>query len=118
MNVAALKGKIEWNRGFAVNIVLASGGYPGEYKVGFPITGIAEAEQVEGVVVFHAGTKMENLPAQAGGQLVTNGGRVLGVSATGTTLKQALDRAYTAINKIHFDGMHFRRDIGAKSLAA
>ncbi len=99
---------IEWNPGFAVNIVLASGGYPDAYKKGMPITGIEEAEKLEGVVVFHAGT-MIDLRNQS---LVTSGGRVLGVSAIGETLKQALDRAYQAVGKIHFENMHFRRDIG------
>lgn len=107
----AIRRDVEWYRGFAANIVIASGGYPAAYKTGFPITGIAEAEQDEHVVVFHAGTKHEN------GNLVTSGGRVLGVSTTGGTLKQALDRAYEAVGKIHFEGMHFRRDIGAKALA-
>lgn len=107
----ALRDRVEWHRGFAVNIVIASGGYPDAYKTGFPIQGIAEAEQDEHVVVFHAGTKQE------GGNLVTAGGRVLGVSAIGGTLKQALDRAYAAVGKIHFEGMQFRRDIGAKALA-
>ncbi len=102
--------KIEWNTGFAANIVIASGGYPDAYQKGFPISGIEDAERVPDVVVFHAGTTMEN------GQLVTSGGRVLGVSARGGTLKQALDRAYEAVGKIHFEGMQFRRDIGAKSL--
>lgn len=109
--------KIEWNPGFAVNIMLASGGYPISYKKGFPITGIEEAEKIRDVVVFHAGTKIENLPAQAGGQLVTAGGRVLSVSAVGDTLNRALEHAYEAIGKIHFEGMHYRRDIGAKVLA-
>ena len=109
--VSSIKNNIEWNHGFAVNIVLASGGYPESYEKGFPITGIEEAQEVEGVIVFHAGTKME------GEQLVTNGGRVLGVSAVGTTLKQALDRAYTAINRIEFKGKYYRRDIGVKSLS-
>lgn len=103
---------IGWHRGFAANVVVASGGYPGEYQKGLPISGIEEAEKVDTVVVFQAGTKFEN------GQFLTNGGRVLGVSATGGTLKQALNRAYEAIGKIHFEGMHFRRDIGAKALAA
>ncbi len=102
---------VQWNTGFAANVVIASGGYPDSYKTGYPITGIEEAEKVSDVVVFHAGTKMES------GQLVTAGGRVLGVSARGGTLKQALDRAYEAVGKIHFEGMHFRRDIGAKALA-
>ena len=102
--------KVEWNSGYAVSIILASGGYPDEYKKGLPITGIEEAEKVEGVVVFHAGTRRN------GTELMTDGGRVLSVSAVGETLKQALDRAYEAIGKIHFEGMHFRRDIGAKAL--
>lgn len=105
-----IRDSVEWHRGFAANIVMASGGYPDAYAAGFPISGIAEAEQDEHVVVFQAGTKMEN------GQLVTAGGRVLGVSAIGGTLQQALDRAYAAVEKIHFEGMHFRRDIGAKAL--
>ncbi|OGG69176.1 phosphoribosylamine--glycine ligase [Candidatus Kaiserbacteria bacterium RIFCSPHIGHO2_12_FULL_53_13] len=101
---------VKWNRGFAVNIVIASGGYPDAYEKGFPITGIEEAEKIEGVVVFHAGTKVEK------GQLVTTGGRVLGVSAVGDTLQQALGSAYEAVGRINFKGMQFRRDIGAKAL--
>ena len=101
---------IEWNSGFAVNVVVASGGYPDEYKKEFPITGIEEAEKLSGVVVFHAGTTF-------GGTLKTSGGRVLGVSAVGVTLKEALDRAYEAVERIHFEGMYFRRDIGAKALS-
>src|SRR3989344_4753160 len=110
---------IEWHTGFAANIVLCSGGYPDEFEKGLPITGIEEAEKIEGVVVFHAGT-MFDLPAeasaQAGGTLKTSGGRVLGVSAVGETLKGALDRAYQAADKIQFEGKYFRRDIGAKAL--
>lgn len=102
--------KPQWEQGFAANIVLASGGYPGEYKKGLPITGIEEAEKIDGVVVFHAGTK------QQGDTLLTNGGRVLGVSAIGTTLKDALDRAYQAADRIQFEGKYMRRDIGAKAL--
>lgn len=102
--------KIEWNSGFATNIVLASGGYPGEYKKGLPIAGIEDAEKIPGVIVFHAGTKVEN------GQLVTNGGRVLSISAVGATLKESLARAYEAADKIKFEGKYMRRDIGAKVL--
>ncbi|MCR4280770.1 MAG: phosphoribosylamine--glycine ligase [Candidatus Kaiserbacteria bacterium] len=105
-----LAGKrIEWDSGFAVNVVLASGGYPDEYKKGFPITGIEEAEKVQGVVVFHAGTVYD-------GVLKTSGGRVLGVSAVGDTLKGAIEKAYTACDLINFEGKYFRRDIGAKAL--
>lgn len=109
-DMSAIKKSIEWRRGFGVNIVVASGGYPGPYKKGLPIEGVEQAETMEGVVVFHAGTAHDN------GRLVTNGGRVLGVSAVGATLKEALDRAYKAIGEIHFEGMYFRRDIGAKAL--
>ncbi len=101
--------KVEWNPGFAVNIVLCSGGYPDTYEKGFPITGIEEAEKIPGVMVFHAGVTLTN------GKIVTSGGRVLGVSAVGDTLKEALSRAYEATGKIHFEGMYFRRDIGAKA---
>lgn len=102
---------IEWEKKYACCIVLASGGYPGTYEKGKIITGIDEAEKLEDVVVFHAGTKIEN------GQLVTNGGRVLGVTATADDLKSALDKAYSAIKLINFEGMHYRTDIGQKSLA-
>jgi len=102
--------KVEWNDGYAATVIVASGGYPDESKKGLPITGIEEAEKVEGVIVFHAGTK------RSGDQLLTDGGRVLSVSATGETLKQALDRVYEAINKIQFEGKYYRRDIGKKAL--
>jgi phosphoribosylamine--glycine ligase len=102
--------KVEWNPGYAVSIIIASAGYPDEYKKGLPISGIDEAEKVDGVIVFHAGTK------QVGGKLVTDGGRVLSVSAVGNTLKQALDRAYEAADKIQFEGKYLRRDVGKKSM--
>jgi len=104
------KQSVECNAGFAVCIVLASGGYPGKYEKGKEITGIEEAEKIPDVVVFHAGTAIKD------GQLVTAGGRVLGVTATGETLKMALDRAYQAVRLIRFDGMQYRKDIGAKAL--
>lgn len=104
-----LPTSIEWNAGFAVNIMLASNGYPGEYKKGLPITGIQEAEQDPSVFVFHAGTKIEN------NQLLTNGGRVLAVTAVGETLREALDSAYAATEKIQFEGKYLRHDIGAKA---
>lgn len=104
---------VEWNPGFAACVVMASGGYPSpDYKKGFPITGIDNAEILPGVVVFHAGTK------QADGQLVTSGGRVLGVTGIGATLQEALDHAYNGVECIHFEGAQYRKDIGAKSLKA
>ncbi len=97
---------IKWREGVAANIVLASGGYPGSYEKGMPIQGIADAEAMDDIVVFHAGTK------EVEGQLVTAGGRVLGVTAVGATLEDARTKAYAAAAKISFDGMQYRRDIG------
>jgi phosphoribosylamine--glycine ligase len=102
--------KLHWRPGAAVCVVASSAGYPGSYKTGMPISGLGGAAQVEGVVVFHAGT------AQVGGQLVTAGGRVLGVSARGEGLEQALARAYKAMAEIDFEGMYYRRDIGHRAL--
>jgi len=96
--------------GAAVCVVLASGGYPREFERGKPIRGLDAAERVPGVVVFHAGTK------RAGDELVTNGGRVLGVTARGASFAEARERAYAAVDRIAFDGLHFRRDIGARAL--
>jgi phosphoribosylamine--glycine ligase len=94
----------------ACTIVLASGGYPGDYEKGKIIKGIEEVAMDANIVVFQAGTSMKD------GELVTNGGRVLGVSATGATLEEALKSAYKAIEKISFEGMQYRRDIGQKAL--
>ena len=102
--------EIKWGNVFAANIVLASGGYPGNYEKGKVISGIENAEVMPDIVVFHAGTKME------GADLVTNSGRVLGVSAVGKTLEEALAKAYKAVEKISFEGMQYRRDIGKKAL--
>lgn len=104
--------RIEWDPRPAACVVLTSGGYPGSYKRGFPIKGISEAEKIPGVVVFPAGTKL------VGDTQVTNGGRVLNVTAIGDTLQQALERVYTAVGLIHFRDMHYRKDIGASALAA
>lgn len=92
----------------AVCVILASGGYPGGYATGVPITGIEAAESVAGVHVFHAGT------ARRDGRLVTAGGRVLGVTAVGDDVPRAIEAAYEAVARIRFEGMHFRRDIGRR----
>jgi phosphoribosylamine--glycine ligase len=92
-----------------VTVVVASGGYPGEYRTGLEIRGLEGAEAVEGAVVFHAGT------AEREGRVVTAGGRVLGVSALGETLTQARARAYEACSRIAFEGMHYRRDIAERA---
>jgi phosphoribosylamine--glycine ligase len=102
---------VKWKSGFAVTVVLASGGYPGSYTKGVPITGIDEAERLDDIVVFHAGTAVKD------GQLVTAGGRVLNVTATGSTLQQALDKAYAAVKLINFEGMFYRTDIGHRPTA-
>jgi phosphoribosylamine--glycine ligase len=102
--------KIDWEKFSACNIAIASEGYPGNYEKGKVITGVGDAELDKDIVVFHAGTKMEN------GNLVTSGGRVLGVSAIGATLPEALAKAYKAIEKISFEGMQYRKDIGKKAL--
>lgn len=97
---------VEWYDGAAACVVMASGGYPASYPKGLEITGLDENGQVDGAVVYHAGTKLEN------GTFYTNGGRVLGVTAKGETFDEALQKAYAAVEKIHFDGAHYRRDIG------
>ena len=102
---------LQWHPGFAACVVMASAGYPApDYKRGLPISGIAEAEALPGVTVFQAGTTSND------GTLVTVGGRVLGVTAVGATLQEALDLAYAGVACIHFEGAHYRTDIGAKSL--
>jgi phosphoribosylamine--glycine ligase len=93
-------------------VVLACQGYPGSYAKGEVITGLQEAAQLPGVKVFHAGTK------QQGQRIVTDGGRVLGVTALGDSLADAQRRAYEAVARIHFAGAFYRRDIAAKALAA
>ncbi len=104
------KVEIRWDPRPAICVVACSGGYPGNYKTGLPITGIEQAEAMEDVKVFHSGTKMVN------GQLVTDGGRVLGITSIGNTLAEAQKRAYEALKVIHFEGMHYRRDIAHQAL--
>jgi len=92
-------------------VVMASGGYPGAYAKGKPIHGLAEAGALSRTKVFHAGT------AKAGQETVTNGGRVLGVTALGKDLKEAQVAAYAAVDRVQFEGAQFRRDIAAKALS-
>ncbi len=100
------KLEIEWSDEACACVVLASGGYPGKYEKGIEICGLDSFGQLDGVTVFHAGTAVKD------GKLVTNGGRVLGVTALGETLDKALLQAYSAVDKIRFDGMQYRKDIG------
>ena len=98
--------ELKWDPRPAICVVAASGGYPGNYVTDVPITGIEDADKLPDVKVFHSGTAMKD------GQLVTAGGRVLGVTAVGKTVAEAQKRAYEAMKLIHFDGMHYRTDIG------
>jgi phosphoribosylamine--glycine ligase len=112
---AALRGDLHscplaWDAGAAVCVVMASQGYPGAYEKGRRISGLDEAGAQEGVVVFHAGT------GERDGQLVTDGGRVLGVTARGGDVREAIRRAYAAVERISWEGVHFRRDIGRRAL--
>ena len=97
---------IKWKKGAAACVVMASGGYPESYKKGIEMSGLDEKGGVEGAIVYHAGTKLEN------GKFYTNGGRVLGVTAVDDTIEGALKKAYEAVEKISFEGAHYRKDIG------
>lgn len=99
-----------WKPDAAVCVVMASEGYPGSYEKGRPIRGLDQADSLSGVTVFHAGTK------QAGNDIVTSGGRVLGVTALGGKVQKAIERAYQAVDKIQWQGAQFRKDIGQKAL--
>ncbi len=103
-------GDFRWSRDASVCVVMASGGYPGTIEVGKKITGIEDADKLEGVKVFHAGTSTRD------GDYYTAGGRVLGVTARAENLETAVNRAYEAVGKIQFDGAHYRRDIAARAL--
>ena len=102
--------QLAWRSEPAVTVIAASKGYPGSVQTGYAITGVEEAAQTEGVTVFHAGTSLRE------GKLVTAGGRVLAVTAVAETLQSACDRAYAALDKIHFDGMVYRCDIAHRAL--
>lgn len=102
--------EVKWSQDACACVILASGGYPGKYLKGLEIHGLDENGQVPGATVYHAGTKLEN------GKFTTNGGRVLGVTARGATLAEALKRAYAAAEKITFEGAFYRKDIGKRAL--
>ncbi len=104
--------EVEWNAGAAVCVVMAAGGYPGSYEKGTAISGIEAAGAHEGVEVFHAGTTRDG-----DGTWRTAGGRVLGVTAGADTVETAVRRAYTAVENIHWDGVHYRRDIAHRALS-
>jgi phosphoribosylamine---glycine ligase len=101
--------KLRWKPGASVCVVLASGGYPGHFEIGKPISGLTASKHITGVQVFHAGTKRE------AGSIVTSGGRVLGVTTAEASLDQALASVYEAISRVRFDAMHYRKDIAAQA---
>jgi phosphoribosylamine--glycine ligase len=112
---ACMKGslsqhKIEWDNRASVCVAMASKGYPGDYEKGRVIGGLKEVSRMEGVFVFHAGTALKD------GQMITNGGRVLGVTGLGEDIPRAIARTYQAVKKISWDGAHYRTDIGQKAL--
>lgn len=104
---------IKWREGSCACVVMASGGYPESYPKGIEMNGFDEKGQIEGCFVYHAGTKLSE-----DGKFLTNGGRVIGVTANGKDLQTALDKAYDGVSRIKFDGAHFRKDIGQRALAA
>jgi phosphoribosylamine--glycine ligase len=113
---AVVDGKLDevsprWDERAAVGVVAASRGYPGSYPTGLEISGVDEASSLEDVCVFHSGTK------RYGAALQTAGGRVLTVTALGADMESARSRAYEAISKISFEGMHYRKDIAARIVA-
>ena len=112
---ACMKGtlshhRIEWDNRASLCVVMASKGYPGDYEKGKLIEGLKEVSRMEGVFVFHAGTALKD------GQIITNGGRVLGVTGLGEDISRAIERTYRAVKKISWDGVHYRTDIGQKAL--
>ena len=101
--------QLEWDDRDCVAVVLASEGYPGKYEKGRRITGIKDAQK-EGAIVFHAGTKVQD------GSLLTSGGRVLSVVGMGDGIRKAIENTYTGVEKIHFEGMTYRKDIGHRAV--
>jgi phosphoribosylamine--glycine ligase len=102
--------KIEWKEGASLCVIMASSGYPGEYKKGYEIKGLEEVKEGDDLVIFHAGTEFKN------GKFYTSGGRVLGVTGVGRDLKEAFEKTYSAVKKITWEGVHYRKDIGRKGL--
>ena len=102
--------ELRWSQGASACVVASSSGYPGSYKTGAAIAGLDDAARIPGVQIFHSGSSVAN------GQLVSAGGRVLGVTAVAASLEEALQRTYEAMAEIHFEGMYYRRDIGHRAL--
>ena len=101
---------IEWEDNAAVCVVLASGGYPGKYQKGKVISGLERLEKMEDIIVFHAGTKLQD------DKVITSGGRVLGITAWDETISKAKEKVYKGIEEIYFEDMYYRKDIAAKAI--
>jgi len=114
LNKYLKRTKLSWKNDASVCVVCSSGGYPGHYEKGKEILGLEEVASIPDVVVFHAGTR--KLIKDGKSCIVTDGGRVLGVTGTGPNLSDAIDKTYKAVEKIHFEGMHYRKDIGGKGI--
>jgi phosphoribosylamine--glycine ligase len=108
---------LKWDKRACVSVVCASRGYPGNYEKDKPIFGLEEAKKMKDVVVFHAGTKLLAPNAETKCRFASSGGRVLGVTGLGNTIKDAIKKAYEAVSKISFEGMYYRKDIGKKALS-
>ena len=114
--LAASQGKLskikslDWDSRSCVCVVCASKGYPGNYTKDKEISGLDLAEKLEDIIIFHAGTK------RIGNKILTNGGRVIGVTGLGGTIKEAINKTYAGVNKISFEGMHYRKDIAYRAL--
>jgi len=112
--------KLDWDERACVCVVCASGGYPGDYEKGREIFGLEEADKLRDIAVFHAGTTKSpsHQVTKSPVKYFTNGGRVLGATGLGNTIKEAIEKTYQAVEKIHFEGMHYRRDIGQKAVGS
>ncbi|MFH1939055.1 MAG: phosphoribosylglycinamide synthetase C domain-containing protein, partial [bacterium] len=104
------KINIEWNNNSAICVVAASGGYPGKYQKGKVISGLEGLEKMKDIIAFHAGSKFQD------GEIVTSGGRVLGITAWGDTISKAKGKAYKGVKEIYFEDMYYRKDIAAKAI--
>lgn len=106
-----LKGEsILWDERCALCVVMTAQGYPGSYRKGMEITGLEQFKNMEDIMIFHAGTAIDS------DKIITNGGRVLGVTVLEKTMEKAIEKAYDTVSKIHFDGAYYRRDIGKRAL--
>jgi phosphoribosylamine--glycine ligase len=113
----ATLGKLKWDKRACVCVVCASKGYPGDYEKGKEISGLDAAQEMKDIVIFHSGTRCRLDSEPLAAKFITNAGRVLGVTGLGSSITEAIDKTYKAVEKITFEGMHYRKDIGKKALS-